>query len=63
MEAVDRLLRHPGTAKLKRFIPINVGPTGGPERVHPTVRSVAPVPPTERQYRPQESVGDRGGAQ
>ena len=42
VEAVDHLPRNPGTAKLKRFIPIGDGPSGGPESTRPTARPVAP---------------------
>jgi phenylacetate-CoA ligase len=41
VEVVERLPRHPGTAKLKRFVPIGDGPSSEPGRVHPAVHSVA----------------------
>jgi phenylacetate-CoA ligase len=42
VEAVECLPRHPGTAKLTRFIPNGDGPEGEPAPIHSAARSVAP---------------------
>jgi phenylacetate-CoA ligase len=42
VEAVDRLPRHPGTGKLKRFIPMAGGLGDEPESIHPAARSATP---------------------
>jgi phenylacetate-CoA ligase len=50
VQAVDRLMRHPATAKLTRFIPISDGPSGEPERIQEPVgrwnRASSPKPGT-----------------
>jgi phenylacetate-CoA ligase len=42
IEAVDQLARNPGTAKLKRFVPISDRPSGEPEPTPPAARPMAP---------------------